>query len=262
MDLRRTTLPVPPSRANRLACLLVAAGIAMAAGIAEPGDSGACREALARGLESLERGDAAAAAERYEEAVELAPSDDYRRSALVGLGTSLSVLGRSREAVETFERALVLAPDDVDLLILLGGVERTLGRLAASRLHLQRAAHLSPGRPAPHHELGLTLTAAGDYAEAAASCRRATAIAPNSVPAWVCVGVASFQARLVMEAVEAFARAVELAPENGGARYGLARSLLAAGRRDDAIEQYVKLRALAPDLAAELYRELFPATGG
>jgi tetratricopeptide (TPR) repeat protein len=51
------------------------------------------------------------------------------------------------------------------------------------------------------------------------------------------------------EAVEAFARAVTVAPHHVDAHYDLARSLDRVGRSDEAIEAYARLLEIAPDFA-------------
>jgi tetratricopeptide (TPR) repeat protein len=147
------------------------------------------------------------------------------------IGVSLSLLGRSEEALTQFRMALELNPRYLEALIHQGLVLSELGRAADAEESFRRAAESvappSAGLPAPvasrlanqHAELG------DAYAEAGALDR------------------------------EQYERALELGPGFQDLRYRMARVMLEAGRpldARDALEQVVHARPNFVDAEAAL----------
>jgi Flp pilus assembly protein TadD len=81
---------------------------------------------------------------------------------------------------------------------------------------------------------------------------------PSHAPAWIGLGVASYQQGAFADAAAAFREALRAQPDSGRACYGLGLSLLYAGDRDGALAQYVRLKELDPALASDLYQRAFP----
>jgi serine/threonine-protein kinase len=69
-------------------------------------------------------------------------------------------------ALDAFERAEKLLPNNVDVVGVIGAVERRLGRMADAEAHLQRAADLDPGNASWLGTLGELLNAQRRYSEA------------------------------------------------------------------------------------------------
>jgi len=94
-----------------------------------------------QGLERLERGDGAAAAEVLEQAVEQEPE---KASLHETLGRAYFRAGRVARAREQFERALALDPTDDYANFGVGRCYEREGRLAAAAKHYKLALALSP----------------------------------------------------------------------------------------------------------------------
>src|SRR5687767_1992510 len=70
--------------------------------------------------------------------------------------------------------------------------------------------------------IALELLGQGRFAEAEEALRRACAAQPNDAEAWQLLGYVLNQRSNTRDAIEAFERAVRLAPENADALYNLA----------------------------------------
>jgi tetratricopeptide (TPR) repeat protein len=123
------------------------------------------------------------------------------------------------------------------------------GRLPASIAAFQRATRLDPGDGASHHALGRAFLATGRFAEAAASLRLATTLRDDAA-AYRDLGMALHRQRLDLEAMAAYRRAVELAPDLAETHAALGELLETAGDDQEAAECFRRAGAAAPDTAA------------
>ncbi|MGK2850927.1 MAG: hypothetical protein ACSLFN_08465 [Candidatus Limnocylindrales bacterium] len=120
------------------------------------------KDALRRGHVAALRGRHAAALEAYGEAVAIAPD---RALPLVSIGTVLTRLGKTAEALATFEAALERAPDDE-------GATRGRADVLASMGDRARAAQA-------YDRVASLLDAAGRLPDAADAARRALELAES-----------------------------------------------------------------------------------
>ena len=143
-----------------------------------------------------------------------------------------------------------------------GSSSRLLHRLALSCLNLdpqsaaplqllERVVEMEPGRGESHHLLGRTYLGQRKPALAISALRTAVELPPGNSASHADFGRALVAAEEVgeentAEAEKAFARAVEIDPDNVIARYGLAKLLMGQGRYADVI----------PLLAEAVEREL------
>src|SRR4029077_10291939 len=133
-----------------------------------------------------------------------------------------------------YQRAQVLAPTSADWQYLDGMVLQRLVRPAEAAVAFQKALNVTPTLLSAQARMAEALFDAGDL-EASARAYEALATQPAAAP----VGelglgrVAARQGRHA-DAVTHFDRAIALFPEFGEAYYGLAQSLRALERRDDA----------------------------
>ncbi len=133
-------------------------------------------------------------------------------------GLSFQARGQEDRALRTFQRTTILAPDFAP---------------AYASLALQL---LSPERPCRQAR-----------ATAEAAERRALALDPRLALAHVARAVRLFRFELDPRGAEQeLRRALELDPANAPAHYGLARSLAARGRHDEALAEVERARALEP----------------
>jgi tetratricopeptide (TPR) repeat protein len=149
------------------------------------------------------------------------------------IGVSLSLLGRSEEALEQFGRALELNPRYLEALIHQGLVQNELGRVRESEESFRRASEsVAPpttGLPSP-----VAARLANQHAELADAYAEAGALG---------------------RAIEQYERALELGPAFHDLRYRMARVMLEAGRpleAREALEQVLRARPNFVDAEAAL----------
>ena len=142
-----------------------------------------------------QRGLAAAAAERFDEAarlmgqaVEAAPAVRQFRS---NLGLALGRLGRHEEAAAAYRSALELEPDHAATLAKLGRVLGRVGQRDEAVAMLERAAALEPANADMANALGAQLAAGTDSERPSArrALRRAVALDAGFGEAWRNLGL-------------------------------------------------------------------------
>ena len=150
------------------------------------------------GVVARTRGDLAGARRRFEHALSLRA--DFPE-AEANLGEVLLALGDRAGAEQRLRAALAIDPDLPDARqnlarsLLQRGLEPGADRatdFAAARVHYLHLLEADPDRAAAHHDLGFMDYLEGRYARAEASYRRATELAPGSVPALhgLCISLA------------------------------------------------------------------------
>ncbi|MBA3495860.1 MAG: tetratricopeptide repeat protein [Gemmatimonadales bacterium] len=141
------------------------------------------------------------------------------------IGVSLSLLGRSEEALTQFRRALELNPRYLEALIHQGLIQSELGRSREAEESFRRAtdsvAPPSAGLPAP-----VAARLANQHAELADAYAEAGALA---------------------RAIEQYEQALGLGPGFQDLRYRMARVMLEAGRALDAREALEQVLAARPN---------------
>lgn len=96
------------------------------------------------------------------------------------LGILLLEGGRAAEALDPLERAVALEASVPEWLLALGRAQALLDRHVAARETLERAIALVPDLAPAHEQLGLSLLASGEPAQAVAAHRRAYELDPAS----------------------------------------------------------------------------------
>lgn len=168
-----------------------------------------------------------------------AASRSYDAAATTGPGNSEPVLakakllesaGRFEPAAAAYREAIEIDPNDLDaasgLLALLSG----RGETARGTAEIRSAAERHPNSSSLRIALGRMLLGAGDSEGAREAAQAALRLAPDRVEGWTLRGNVLLQMRQVPLAEEAFRKAIALSPDSPDATFGLARTLLAAGR--------------------------------
>ena len=184
------------------------------------------------------------------------------------------------EKVDQYERELLDKPRDQQVHYLLGQAYYAQGRLHRAKASFRRALEPNPRFGPAYYGLGAVLRQAGQLDQAAAAYRQALDLQPDLVGAWADLGQVYYWQGRHQEATEAFTSALDLNPDlpetraqlahtyaalgrlgaataayrkvlaadstQAGARDGLARAYLAQGRYRDALDQWQRLRNLAP----------------
>jgi tetratricopeptide (TPR) repeat protein len=123
------------------------------------------------------------------------------------------------------------------------------GRPSAAISAFRRAIELDPGEAASHHALGRALMRLNRLADAAASLSLATTLGDDAA-AYHDLGIAFHRQDLRIEAVAAYRRAVELAPELAEAHAALGELLELADDDEEAAQCFRRAAAADPDTVA------------
>lgn len=246
-------------------------------------DVPAVHAALGRARERT--GDAAGAAEAYERALRLDPSNRYARRRVLRLALAardfararheadrlvadgpevaehhfLAALvadrdGRPADARRAYRQAIAVAKGDYpEAWLNLGVLEKGEGDLAAARAAYGRALELRPGYGSALVNLGKLEEAAGDAAAAEAAYRRAVELDPRHAPGWLALGQLQSDARRFDEAVASLRRALEVRPGYDAAELSLGVTAARAGRSAEAIAAYRRVLARSPRSATAWY---------
>lgn len=173
--------------------------------MADAGDGEDSDRLLAEGAAAQDRGDLAAAADRYAE-------------------------------------VLAAHPDDPDANLLLGLVRWRQGDPEAAATHLQRAAERCPWHPQALLHWGRFATAAGRHAEAIASLRELVRVAPEDADHWLALAEACRRGAAGpadrAEALAAASRALQQRPDDADAFAERGRCLGALGEHAAAAAEF------------------------
>ncbi len=100
-----------------------------------------------------------------------------------GFGRALRNTGRFEEAISAFKKAIQLAPDNLFYPVELAGTYVMMGREEEAIRLLQEAIRLNPNAPFPTFGwLGTALRIAGRFEEAVSAFKKAIQLAPDHIP--------------------------------------------------------------------------------
>jgi tetratricopeptide (TPR) repeat protein len=183
----------------------------------DPSDAGA-RLLLAE--IQARRGDQAAAAAQMEQALRLAPSTVSVLPKLAGIYLRMGSLDKAAEAGNQWVR---LDPSSPDSRLLLAEVQRRRGDFAGAAAQMEAAARLAPGNvPVLRGLAELYLSRLRDADKAINATNRWLSLSPNEPEAYFILGVCRYKQKDYAAARLALQRAIELQPDNLGARLQLA----------------------------------------
>jgi len=229
------------------------------------------------GLVAQQRGDAATALARIDEAIGIAggvaeyhhnravvllrlqrPSDaapSFRRALALkavypdahnGLGNALQALGRFNEAVAAYRTALQQKPEFAEAHNNLGNALRRLNRPEEALAHFRAALALRPDYVEALCNLATALQDEGDLSGAEECYREAVSRRPDHAPAWR--GLAAVQRELAAfdMAIESHRQAASADPATPSYRLDLADALADFGRPDEAQACFREILAAWP----------------
>lgn len=139
--------------------------------------------------------------------------------------------------------------DEIEANILLIRAQALMGlrRLDEAEAAVRQAASLQPDAAAVHLALARVLVLKGDAKTAEEEADKAIARSDTLVDAWILKGELRRLKRDFETALEAFGRALDLAPDNVAAHLGRAAALIDLGRDEDARADIEKVREIAED---------------
>jgi tetratricopeptide (TPR) repeat protein len=187
------------------------------------------------------------------EAVRLRPDWGQARNAL---GEALKAFGDPQAARQAFEKAVECDPKLAPAQVNLGLILLESGESSAAAPHLDRALQIL-GKNAeaayPHYLRAKIYSEQGQAKKAAADLDEAVSLQPGFAEAWSDLGIARKSLLDDVGALEAFAKAVRLAPSDPVAQTRLGSELLALGRPHDALPHLEEAVRLDPENQSALY---------
>lgn len=202
-------------------------------------------ETLRRGIACHQAGDLEAAAAAYGEILKAAPG---HADALHLTGLIAHQRGDQASAVSSISKAIDMDGNVALYHANLGRVLKASGNNEGAVEAFRHAVQLEPNTASLHADLASALLGAGDADAARARANLALEIDPNSGEAQVNLGLAlqELYGPANEDAVRAFRRAIELAPQLPGAHLGLGLALHEEGDRAGAEAAYRQAIALNP----------------
>ncbi|MBO6520263.1 MAG: tetratricopeptide repeat protein [Rhodospirillales bacterium] len=203
-------------------------------------------ETLRRGIARHQAGDLDAASAAYEEILTVAPG---HADALHLKGLVAYQRGDHEAAVSSISKAIDMDGNVALYHANLGRVLRAFGDNAGAVDAFRHAVQIEPDTAGLHADMASALLGAGDADAARARANLAIEIDPNSGEAHVNLGLAlqDLYGPANDDAVRAFRRAIELAPQLPGAYLGLGVALHEQGDREGATAAYVQAITLNPN---------------
>jgi protein O-GlcNAc transferase len=143
-------------------------------------------------------------------------------------------LGRSAKAVECWQKGLERAPNRVDVYHSLGVVAAEKGETEQAITFWRKALELDRQRPGIHRIIGRALLDLGRYTEAAAELQEELRLSPQSAESHYLLGEAFRQQQDYERAKACFEKALALEPGNPNVHYGLSSVCTRLGQLDEA----------------------------
>ena len=176
-------------------------------------------------------------------------------------GSELLQAGRAEEALQRFQAALNSAPTDATLHLHAGAALHNLGRYAEAITSYQQAADSAPGMGEVYNNLGNSLLALGRFAEAVDNFSRASELLPSS-PVPLAAKATALLALGHVAAAEADCRgALLLDPAFAAAHWNLALNLLLQGKYFEGWQEY-EWRWLKPGFTSPIRHSDMPLWDG
>lgn len=193
---------------------------------------------------------------------ELVDSAWHSPQAWCALGNAWSLARDPEQALRCFKRATQLNPKFA-YAFTLQGHEHVANEEYEKALAAYRHAISADRRHYnAYYGIGRVQERLGAYDKAYTHFHAAQSINPNNAVLICCIGTVLEKQKQIMPALQAYSKAVELAPRAAQTRYKKARALLAVGQIDAAQKELMILKDLAPDegtvhfLLGTLYRSM------
>lgn len=160
------------------------------------------------GLARMVSGDVPAAKAAFDHALVLDPANP---GAHRGLGDLAEQEDRLSEATSHYQKALEFDPTDWELPRLLGDIPYRTAQYGEALTWYRQAAAAAPDSAVPFRLMGGASHMLGDYPAAASAYQKSLAIQPSSA-GYTNLGTTIFYQGLYRESLQAFERAVDMAP--------------------------------------------------
>ena len=193
---------------------------------------------------------------------ELVDSSWHSPQAWCALGNAWSLARDAEQALRCFKRATQLNPKFAYAFTLQGHEHFANEEYDKALTAYRQAISAERRHYNAYYGIGKVHERLGAYDKAYSHFHAAQTINPNNPVLICCIGKALEKQKQMNMALQAYSRAVELAPRAGETRYRKARALLAVGQLEAAQKELMILKDLAPDealvhfLLGTLYRSM------
>lgn len=178
------------------------------------------------------------------------------------LGNAWSLARDHEQALKCFTRATQLDPKFAYAFTLQGHEHVTNEEYDKALTAYRQAISADRRHYNAYYGIGRVQERLGAYDKAYTHFHAAQSINPNNAVLITCIGTVLEKQKQIMPALQAYTKAVELAPRAAQTRYKKARALLAVGQLEAAQKELMILKDLAPDeatvhfLLGKLYRSM------
>ena len=193
---------------------------------------------------------------------ELVDSAWLSPQAWCALGNAWSLARDHEQALKCFKRATQLDPKFAYAFTLQGHEYVTNEEYDKAETAYRQAISADKRHYNAYYGIGRVQERLGAYDKAYTHFHAAQSINPNNAVLITCIGTVLEKQKQIMPALQAYSKAVELAPRAAQTRYKKARALLAVGQLEPAQKELMILKDLAPDeatvhfLLGKLYRSM------
>jgi tetratricopeptide (TPR) repeat protein/S1-C subfamily serine protease len=196
------------------------------------------------------------AAEALKQVIRIRPED---AEAQLLLGAAYGSLGRWEEAADAYKQAIQIKPDYAEAHYLLGVAYLwELGRWQEAAEAFKQAIRIKPDYAEAHYHLGVAYAKLGRYQDEIEEHKQAIRIKPDYAEAHSKLGAGYLVLHRYQDGIEEFRQAIRIKPDYAEAHLGLGVAHLALGDPGAALDEYKILKDLDPNLAAELFKLLYP----
>lgn len=154
--------------------------------------------------------------------------------ALVVLGSVHNSRGDFAETLKCWQQCVQLDSSRADIYNQMGRLSLHTEKYDEALRFWKKALEIYPEMPDVHRQMGRALLNLGKTAEAVAALERSITIAPNVSKTHYLLGQAWFQRRDFAKAKQQYEAALKLQPNHTLACYGLVKTCVRLGRKDDA----------------------------
>ncbi|KAF4992865.1 hypothetical protein FDECE_13595 [Fusarium decemcellulare] len=193
---------------------------------------------------------------------ELVDSAWLSPQAWCALGNAWSLAHDPEQALKCFKRATQLDPKFAYAFTLQGHEHAANEEYDKALTAYRQAISADRRHYNAYYGIGRVQERLGTYDKAYTHFHAAQSINPNNAVLICCIGTILEKQKQIMPALQAYSKAVELAPRAAQTRYKKARALLAVGQLEAAQKELMILKDLAPDeatvhfLLGKLYRSM------
>ena len=196
------------------------------------------------GIAFADRGDAAAAVQHFNQALQINPTD---AKSINNLGKVLTSQGKPDAAIQDFHQALQLEPDDAKILNNLSVALANEGKVNEAVQDLEHALQIKPEYAEAYYNLGNIYASRADYDGASQNYEQALDINPDFAEARCNLGLTLAKQGKLDDAIEEYEQAIRLKPNYLDALNDLGGAHAARGDTNEAVEYYQQVVQLKPD---------------